>query len=997
MTDSSPRSHEGSTPEPAGGPPPTPPQPGPPKVVVLLPTATIEDFPTRLSTADARALLASVTVSYDPRLVAAAGSSPSFCRSDLPTTPETGMLFLASSIAAAKLPDNFRHRLTDAGARLIEAEDRGDFLSQLELGGAATQAEQSEQAEHPIAASGPASISELDFYAAGYTRLQVQIMTQRLRYTSNVDDIQLEQWIVQAADAFVKDDFQAAAEILHQVFDALGEERDHYFTSDPHLIDLTLTTARTLPGLLDHWRTEPPHPSTSVLVDADCLTQASPSIDSPVDSPTTSAPPPELGQSLAEFRQYIDRGQISLAGGGPPASDSLASMTLTTAIDRIAATRQQFADQLGSPPPVYARLAGQTPGDLVPAIAAAGYAAIIPIDFTSGRPISDQSKVRLPVVDADIEALVSTPIDAADDTEFLDLGPRLATAIDAGDVATALLAHWPGIVCDSMRDVLRSARWGRALGRFWSIDDYFQTGQKPYHDGKLEIVDGDPSLEPLLDSPDDAIGQHARRFADQVVTQYRQLARSIVSLTNKAVGGDDKPGVENVNDFGEPIDDVTTAVAAAVGAIPSAGGDAKLLFHPGPAGRRITTMLQPAGGTPPSKDKTIFAASQASQANQTNQSDQANQADQRGRSGRRFDLTADVPSGGFVVLRGGDGSSLKSNSLVSLLMGQSKAAIVRGSERIRLENEFLEASIAPAGGVAGIFSGASRGNRLSAKLVIVTDRGTDSVMHSKTLQTIHNSAAAGVVAQSGRLTAPDENHLEVADYQLQYSLERGSRHLKISGNVRLLDAFELGGRQGWKNYVALRVAMPDQSASVRYGVRDKWHLASTRRVTAPYGYLVNDVDRHTLVATGGHGLHRRVGDRFIDTLLMVGKNRTASFEFSIVCDPPHPMASAIESITPPIELPILTHQSLPNSGYLCHLSGRDVLIRNIHVARQPDGLRWRVDVVATRAKSSTATLHFCRELKSVRTAAGAVIEHQSDTVTVPLAGHQQESLVIDFA
>ena len=75
-------------------------------------------------------------------------------------------------------------------------------------------------------------------------------MTRRLRYTSNLDEIHLQNRLISAAKSFIEGKTDDCISALHDVFDCLAEERDHYFSSDPHLIDLVLTSESTIEGLL---------------------------------------------------------------------------------------------------------------------------------------------------------------------------------------------------------------------------------------------------------------------------------------------------------------------------------------------------------------------------------------------------------------------------------------------------------------------------------------------------------------------------------------------------------------------------------------------------------------------------------------------------------------------------------------------------------------------------------------------------------------------------
>ena len=942
----------------------------PSPTVVLIPTSTLEDFPTALSTDHARGLLAAVTVAYHPSLVAAAAAVPTFSRADSPVPPHTddgpAGDYLCPSVCEPKLTDAMAHRITDAGGRVIRGDRRSDFQSALDL-----PAGQTSQ-----------TIAPEDFYAAGYVWLQITILTRRLRYTSNLDIADLQQKFVAAAQAYVGDRLDDANDSLHAVFDALAEERDHYFSSDPHLIDLTLCTAGTLDRLRDQLSDPNLGQTTSVLIDADCLKK--------LDDPSAT-------ETLKTLDAAWSGGDVSVIGGGPPADVSLSTMTLRGATDQLHQTRQRWSDVFYRSPSVYGRLSGGTPGDLIGAIAAMGYRGVVPIDFTSGRSIGGESKVRLSGSSGEIEALTATPIDADDDASFLSLGPTLGTAIDAGEIATALMVRWPGGGCDSFNDVIRASRWGGALGRLWPIEKYFTEGESPYHHGQLDVVDVDPDLQSYADQTGDPIGQSAGQFVDQVREQHDSVGRAILSLVHASIGSPQTASPDPTA--------LSELAAAAVGAIPGGGTAAALLYNPLSAGRRVTTTITPAGGRPPSRSAVIYACSPPEASDQTSGAFSGKTSGKT--SGKPvFDVTADVPAGGFVIVRGGDGSGAKSGSLLNRLLGKSGTDIVRTADGRTLENEFMEIALSPAGGIGGVYSGATRGNRLSARLVLATDGGGQSEMRPRSHDIIHRGPATAVVRETGGIHAAGmQSDQRVATYHMDYRLHRGERAIAISGQIELADSFVIDPAEAsdpWRNYIAMRVAMPDSSATIRWGVRDKWHRCTARRVAAATGYLIDDIDRQTLLSTAGHAFHRRVGDRYIDTLLAIGRNRTARFNFNVVCDPPHAMAAATAAVTPPTIVPIEDHASLPESGYLCHVSGRDVVINHVEVNRD-DRLTLQIELLATRAKSTTATLRFCRDIAVAMTggtaggtAAPQSLPHEGDTIKVPLSGHGRRTIEVTF-
>lgn len=167
-------------------------------------------------------------------------------------------------------------------------------------------------------------------------------------------------------------------------------------------------------------------------------------------------------------------------------------------------------------------------------------------------------------------------------------------------------------------------------------------------------------------------------------------------------------------------------------------------------------------------------------------------------SGPKIDVTVDVPAGGFIVVRGGDGGSAKRGSLINRFVTRH---LVGGGETIaaenRLLNEFMEViPDSASGGISGIYGGGQRGNRMSMRLVAVAKNplikneilehgGEDSVenkMVADSVRTVQASAAEGVIESTGRLVNSASGDL--ANFKITYRLERGSRMLGIRGTVR---------------------------------------------------------------------------------------------------------------------------------------------------------------------------------------------------------------------
>ena len=576
---------------------------------VLIPAATLEDFPSDLSDYDARSMLAAWTVLWHPQLLATTGHLPTWIRADSPTEPKPGNLIVVPAPSFAQLPVDFQSRAQKCeGCHLITGGSRSELLAAInELD---ADHEQLLVNDIPSISGEDRSVGVEDFYAAAYASLQVQVMTRRLRYTSNLDEIHLQNRMIDAAKHFINEAAENSIAALHDVFDSLAEERDHYFSSsDPHLVDLNLVSPSTVDDLFDQLDGIP----SSADSDRDGFTPQNVLIDQDIAMAISKMTPARVEQ----LKRLIGECKIGWAGGGPATSICLDTMTLSEAEQAIIASTEACRQAVGSKPQVFARFSGGWPGDMTWQLGNLGYAGIIPLDFAAGTGQGDEAKLLLETGSGQLEALTAKPIDAASDSEFLNLGPRLGEAIDSGEIATALFAHWPGQICDSFSDVRRAATWSLCLGRFWRIEDYFTDGEHPYHHGTIEAASRSASdkLDSLVESGQpNPISGLANHFLETVCGEQTEMLCGLADLT---VGGK--------SDQGDPAQRFVNAVAGPESGRQTAP-DQTILINPASIGRRETVHV---GYPIANDDKHIFAATQR---------------------GSETEATVDIPACGFVIL-----------------------------------------------------------------------------------------------------------------------------------------------------------------------------------------------------------------------------------------------------------------------------------------------------------------------------------------------------------
>ncbi|MCM2370082.1 hypothetical protein [Aporhodopirellula aestuarii] len=1037
---------------------------------VIIPCSTIEDFPARLDPAGARSLLGGLTAVWHPRLIAGSRRTPTWHRSD-DTPPAISAnsdaedagtsntspvrLLIVPEVCVSTLPSELRESVdNDAISHHTALEDesreirvrvssREDALEKI-AAAVAMVSDDSEKDCWPDSTDSNSLICEKDFFALGYTWWQTQVLTRRLRYTSNLDHLHFENRLVAAATHFVSGELHEATEALHDCFDALAEERDHYFSSDPALIDLTLLT----PGTLDSW------------LQSRVSTQYGSSPASGSVEPRTILPTPQnilVDESVAQsiisgdadrrnrFRACLSRSENEhddhqAAEGADQPNDAATDEQKDTSLDpvgwigggpasdfsfdehSIAASEQRIADAVRTvreagvvPLSVYARLGGGIAAEWVPAIAAAGFDGIVPIDFLNGRGFDEESKVLLGEGEQEVEALTAKPIDADDESSFLTLSTRLGEAIDRGEIATALMVHWPGGGCDSFHDVRRAASWSLCLGRFWRLDEYFVDGERPYHHGSS------PKATPSAAETIADVARRRSRLQEDLRTQAERNLRGFAALVDPSC-------VLNQSDASSPPNGLQQRIVSALGfesdaaaSGSSAAAENMLLLHPAhPAAR---TSVHVAGNVSPNAGSVFHANS----------------------SGNGTDLIVDVPAWGYAVV----GAAVKRQA--SDDAGKSTSTLQKltrwftgGSRRIitenRLSNEFMEVSINPEhGGIEGVYSGPGRGNRFSTRILLApsakvnAEKGADAAAcqwetNCESMQTLHDSRGSAVIELTGTFS-PHADSTGSAEtlagasppqrWQSQYRLDRGSRRLLYRVRFTPVADDSMSIVEAWKSSPVLRVATADATPIVRAILREKLVRTSARSFQSSLGYVIDEEERTTLVASESSTIHRRSGERFVDSLMSCAKtehpdeawgNTTSrasdntqwsdwqSFAFGF--DVRHAVASAKSFATGDRvpALPIVAKNgsvgNAPSRGWLIHPSPISLEVQVVDVGRvvgeangdSPGGefMALHLRVIQTASRPAAASLRFCRDVDSVYEVSSLSRPFRNDAGTVSL-------------
>jgi len=922
------------------------------ELLILLPCHSLEDFPTFHEGDDAQSLLASWSALWHPELLAAAGQAPTWRRIEDPPSDLKDKLIVVPSICAQKIPTGFAQRCKDEGGLLIrKTAVRGEIVETAlaalkaptsgrgEVGpegpaGPESQVDDALTDLGPARQAGPTDLAA-DFLALGYAYLQIQLLTRQMRYSSNLDETYFKNTVVAAAVAAVEGNDVLAKEKLAACFSVLGEERDHYYPVDAFVIDLNMVASTTLgASLAGELSRDTP---TSVLLSGELLAEMA------AKEPAT----------LAALKAGLDSGRIGLAGG-EASENRLPLMSHEAILAELRRGLAIYQQHLGRRPEVFGRWRyGFTP-HLPGILHRLGFRGALHASFDEGKtPDGLQLKVRWEGLDGSaIDAIARTPLDASKPQTFLSLATKLGESMDADHVATICLAHWPGQASPWLDDLRRIARYTSALGKFVTLDQYFRETAQP---GQLDRFEADRYRSPYLKQAiirkqPDPLSSTAREWQRETQAANVQALDTLATLVGgKLAAGNALSSVGNalrgVPSAGET--DVARAATRLAETLTSASKlpIGTLILNPTSFVRRVGIENTGLGGAP-SIERPVYAADE---------------------HGGQIHAVVDVPAMGFVHLTTGKSAARDKNSLLLV-------------EDNVLRNEFFEAVINPATGTLGaLHEYKSRGNRLSQQLALRspgpkqkpgdTYRDPDetavySVMAADSLETTIATTTLGEIVARGRLL--DQNGHRLAGFKQTYRIWRGSRVLHLAVE---LDPAEEPKADPWNSYYCARFAWGDESAELFRTQHQTRQPCTEKRFESSHYIDIATEKASTTILTGGLTFHRRHEHRMLDTLLVSRGESQRTFQLGIGVDLAHPLHEAIGLLSLPIVVPKVPAPSSGSTGWLMHLSARNVIATHWAPLEEEGRIAgFRVRLLETEGRAASLVLSAFRPVKTAQTA-----------------------------
>lgn len=913
------------------------------EMLLLLPEYELEGFPKELASESAARLLSGWVALWHPTLLLGVAKIPRWHQATRLPSDLSAVLLVVSPLAADAVDSSTVAAVQAAGGMVLHPTPSWKHF-QAELLNQFPQIQPNALAE---------KLAE-SFAALGYGYLQVQLMTRQIRYTSNLDVAVFEEQVMKAAEAVANGDEQTARQMLQACFDTLGQERDHYYSNDAHLLDLTLLAESTL-GKSLHQQLLSPLPTT-LIASADLLQQIEAKSE----------------ENLPLIRQRQADGTLCLAGGLDRESPTPLQPrdTLIRALQRGPAAYRRLSL---AQPKVFARLSFGLQEDISGLLRRFDYSGVLLIPFSGGQyPTGHQPKISWESSDgARLPALACNALDAADPASFLALGWLVGEALDRQHVPTLVLAHWPAGGCEYYELLKHVVASTPALGKWQLADNYFANTDNAYHHQRFETSGFSFNWLANTSSPGNLIAAVKQTHKLQVRT--RSLL-NIFNLTWQLQNLRSRPDWKR-DDRGDlvapeyqplPVIDLHEPLARLLSGLDGLLEEVEKSTELYRQLQQLTAEIAQQGLTQLAKHllkgngsascRVIFnPLSCAVRTWVKTPHDIALDSTEAwhyatGLVGQERTTSVDLPSMGFVTSR------LSEHATATL----DKFVLADASGMLR--NEFSEAQIdLQRGHLRSLHIPARRGNRLSVMLAYRELDGKEvrySEMVAKEVTMLTSSNMSGIFRSRGYFAWQGSS---VGEFEIDYEIRRGSRIVAATISLQNLQFPEQ--RNPWLSAFVMRFAWPTEAAHLRVfqdGHRSAWNGGKT---FSPELIEIDEADYCTHILTGGLAFHCRRDLRFAETLLAVSGQQSVRHRVGFGVDLPNPWMTARQFIDKPHQITLPASPS-NSTGWLLTVD-----VKNVHadlecplVDAAGNNVGVRLTIGESAGKATTARLRVLRDV-----------------------------------
>jgi len=257
------------------------------------------------------------------------------------------------------------------------------------------------------------------------------------------------------------------------------------------------------------------------------------------------------------------------------------------------------------------------------------------------------------------------------------------------------------------------------------------------------------------------------------------------------------------------------------------------------------------------------------------------------------------------------------------------------------------------------------------------------------------SRISGTLTSRGTLL---DNDSKMADYWQRVRVTRGQRVVEVEGEIIPTSRFSKSinhyacSRLAWKSEASRLVA---NAGEIRQDIYTDWFHATQ------YVEVVQDDGRLTML-TGGLPYHRRASRRFVDSVLIAGKESQHKFMFGLGVNLDYPLAAAVSRMTPPVVLNSSQATSLKvdapavsRSSWSFHLNRRNVIATWWSPFFEGEAGQWvgvKVRLRETEGRAGALTVRCPRSI-----AAAERVRFSGETVqSLGLVEGSDSSFIVEF-
>ncbi|MDA1014295.1 MAG: hypothetical protein O3A00_07555 [Planctomycetota bacterium] len=868
-------------------------------LIILIPSHSLEDFPTEPNEKDAGGLLNAFSVAWHPVLMGTSKVVANWHRADEPPDTVENRLILVPTACESWLPGGWKKRAIEDGATVVVVDKDRDAAVQAAIAPVECDAE-----------IDPDLVA--DFLALGTAYLQMELLTRQMHYFSNLDEVHLHREAISAAEAALANDGSTAQTHLRGCFESLMEARERFYPVDCYLLDVCLVVPEhaddKLEAVLDSGKT------TNFMISGADLQQIA----------------DEKPQLIAKLRDAWDAGTISILGGEyDECATSL--LPLGSAMWDFERGHQLFRKLFNRTPKTWARRRFGFTSQHPQLLRKYGYHGALHIALDDGiYPDAEQSRIQWEGCDGNlIDAFTRIPLAGDSASSYLRFPMRMAETMEQDHVAGLMFARWPDVRAPWFDDFRRMQKYSQCLGRWVTVEEFFSDTDAA---GRLSKHDAEEYFSPYLI-------QHAARrdpdpssrFAKHFIRRHRYeraefFDRTAKALLNQVLNCDDDFERETIVEKGGPDADAADIAHAeqVIGEFESASVErlASLVMSGAAeqAGFLVLNSLSFAR-TVTVELPDLIACPKAEGPIKYVQFDEQRKA-----------VTLEVPGSGFAWIPNGGPNSV-----------QPAVTKTPMAEAFLLRAEHFEVILNEAtGGIQKVKGHGRSPNRLSQQLAfrfprerkfekqvgedVIEDSSYYSEMRIESSEVTCAGPFLGEIVTTGRIV-DQTNNARVAGFKQTTRVWRGRNVLEVDIE---LDTDRTVEGDPWSNYFVSRFAWNDPAAALTRTVLQQAQGFRMERFESPYYFEMASPSERTTIVNMGLPFHRKIGMRMLDSILIPEGESQRHFRFVVVLDDAYPMQAAMDAMVPVHVMPTKTGPPrMGDSGWFFHIPERNVQIQRV--------------------------------------------------------------------